>query len=107
MDDKEWAISVSVWQWALSAMAIAAVLLAYAYTAYQAGKTSAAILRTIRETPIEFTPAEEWDPEAPKDPRRARITKANFVRYSPMRRVVRNYDLQEDGADPFRGKSGE
>lgn len=58
-------------------------------------------LRRRSSKPIEFRETEH-DPDQPKDPAKARISQADLRRNSEMRRPVRKYDIDEDGADPFR-----
>lgn len=52
-----------------------------------------------RKLLLNFKVAEEpHDPDPPKDPAKARISKADFKRTG----LVRRYNIHEDGADPFR-----
>lgn len=55
---------------------------------------------TISNSIVEFEPAREFDPDSPKGPS-ARVTRANFVRRTPIRRLVRQYKA-EDANDPLQ-----
>lgn len=58
-------------------------------------------LNILGDSIVEFEPASEFDPDAAKGDN-ARVSRANFVRRTGMRRPVRKYNSEEDAADPFR-----
>lgn len=59
-------------------------------------------MRGARGRVPDFRPSAQYDPDPPKDPTRARVSRADLRRVDPGRRPVRRYDLTEDGSDGAR-----
>lgn len=59
---------------------------------------------SIRNSIVEFEPGAEYDPDTPKGPN-ARISRANFIRRTSVRKLVRQYNQEEDANDPL-GRDG-